>query len=177
MRIALAISIVFALTHVAMADDDARGEAGRPADKGAFGIGIILGEPTGITAKLYLRDDRAIDFAAGAAFAAGGLQLHSDYLFHPWILQDRDSFVLPVYFGPGARMIEYESGSDAPAHFAIGLRAVGGLLFDFKNVPLDVFIEVAIVGQYDFLNSALETAGNSHWGLAFNGGAGVRYYF
>jgi hypothetical protein len=176
-RIALALSIVLALTRAAMADDDAKGEPGRPADKGAFGIGIILGEPTGISAKLYLRDDRAVDFAAGAAFAAGGLQLHSDYLFHPWILQDRDSFVLPVYLGPGARMIEYESGSDAPAHFAIGIRAVAGLLFDFKNVPLDVFLEVAIVGQYDFLNATLETAGNSHWGLAFNGGAGVRYYF
>ena len=105
------------------------------------------------------------------------MQLHSDYLFHPWILQDRDSFVLPVYLGPGARLIDYEGGTDAPSHLAIGVRAVVGLLFDFKNVPLDAFVEIAGVVQYDFLNSALEMNHDSHFGFGLNGGAGVRYYF
>ena len=168
--LALALVLLTVAARTARADDDGKGEAGRPADKGVFGIGIILGEPTGITAKLYLRDDQAIDFAAGSAFAAGGLQVHSDYLFHPWILQSRDSFVLPVYFGPGLRVIDYSGGSDGPSHVALGIRAVAGLLFDFKNVPLDAFVEVAGIGQYDF------KSGNG-WGLGFNGGAGVRYYF
>jgi hypothetical protein len=160
---------LLALSAPALADDDDNaGEKGRPAEKGTLGIGIILGEPTGITAKLYLKDDQAIQAAAGAAFVANGLQVHGDYVFHPWILQDRDTFVLPVYVGPGVRFVDYSGGSMGSSHFATGLRAVGGLLFDFKNVPLDAFVEVAGVLEYDFKNG---------FGAGINFGAGVRYYF
>ena len=165
----LLLAIVFC-AEVARADEAAEAppEKGRPAEKGTLGVGIILGEPTGVCAKLYLRDDQAIQGAVGAAFATGGLQIHGDYVFHPWILQDRDTFVLPVYLGPGLRFIEYNPGRGAQSHFAIGLRAVVGLLFDFKSVPLDVFVEVAGVLEYDF-SEGIEGA--------FNAGAGIRYYF
>jgi len=162
---------MLALSIPAHADDDApSGEKGRPAEKGTLGVGIILGEPTGITAKLYLKDDQAIQAAAGAAFVANGLQIDGDYVFHPWILQDQDTFVLPVYLGPGVRFIDYSGGSNGSSHFAAGLRAVGGMLFDFKNVPLDAFIEIAGVLEYDF------KSGNGV-ALGLNLGAGVRYYF
>ena len=147
---------------------DAPMAAGRPTEKGSLGLGLIFGEPTGIAAKLYLADDRAIQGAVGASFAADGYQLHADYVLHPWILQDRDTFVLPVYLGPGLRAIEYRAGRGSDAHFALGLRAVIGMLFDFKNVPLDVFVEVAGIGEYDFTDG---------FGLGLNVGAGVRYYF
>ncbi len=165
----LVLALLFA-SAPALADDDAAGEKGRPAEKGTLGVGIILGEPTGITAKLYLKDDQAIQASAGAAFVANGLQVDGDYVFHPWILQDQDTFVLPVYVGPGVRFIDYSGGSQSSSHFAMGLRAVGGLLFDFKNVPLDAFVEVAGVLEYDFKTGAGA-------GLGLNLGAGVRYYF
>ena len=151
----------------APADMPASGEK-RPVDKGVFGIGLILGEPTGVTAKIYLQDDQAIQIAVGSAFIGGGLQVHTDYVFHPWILQDRDSFVLPVYFGPGLRGIRY--GARGESHYAIGLRGVIGLLFDFKEVPLDVFVEIAGVVEYDFKDGEGVNP-------ALNAGAGVRYYF
>src|SRR3954464_8772178 len=139
----LAAVIAFAAPARADTDDD----MSRGADKGTLGVGIILGEPTGITAKLYLKDDQAIQAAFGSAFIGGGLQLHADYVFHPYILQTRPSFVLPVYVGPGARIIDYTSGRNDPngastSAFALGVRGVAGLLFDFKTVPLDAFIEV-----------------------------------
>lgn len=163
------LAVLVLSTTPALADDDAPGgEKGRPAEKGTLGVGIILGEPTGITAKLYLKDDQAIQAAAGASFVANGLQVDTDYVFHPWILQDKDTFVLPIYVGPGVRFIDYSGGSNGSSHFAAGLRAVGGMLFDFKNVPLDAFIEVAGVLEYDFKTGA---------GLGLNLGAGVRYYF
>jgi len=162
--LALAIAIGIAAPARAEADDGIRG-----ADKGTFGVGIILGEPTGITAKLYLKDDQAVQAAVGSAFIGGGLQLHADYVFHPFILQSRDSFVLPVYVGPGVRLIDYTSGR-AESSFAFGARGVAGLLFDFNTVPLDAFIEVAGVLEYDF-----KTGGG--FGLVLNAGAGVRYYF
>jgi hypothetical protein len=166
MRFALALAAVLAIAAPARADtdDDSRG-----TDKGTLGVGIILGEPTGITAKLYLKDDQAIQAAVGSAFIGGGLQLHGDYVFHPYILQSRPSFVLPVYVGPGLRLIDYTNGRDGSS-FAIGARAVGGLLFDFKDVPLDAFVEIAGVLEYEFQDGA-------GFGLRLNAGAGVRYYF
>ena len=53
---------------------------------------------------------------------------------------------------------------------ATGLRAVVGLLFDFKTVPLDAFIEIAGVFEYDF-------GKDKGIGAALNAGAGIRYYF
>jgi len=168
--LALAVAIGIAAPMRAHADEDSV----HGTDKGNFGVGIILGEPTGITAKLYLKDDVAVQGAIGSAFIGGGLQLHADYVFHPYILQSRPSFVLPVYFGPGVRVIDYTNGRDASGSdtsaFALGVRGVAGLLFDFKTVPLDAFIEVAGVLEYKFSNG-------SGFGLKLNAGAGVRYYF
>ncbi len=139
------------------------------ADKGTLGLGIILGEPTGVTAKLYLKDDQAVQAAVGFAFYGGGLHMHADYVFHPFILQSKDSFVLPFYIGPGIRVIDYRNGRDTN-FVAVGLRGVAGLLFDFKNVPLDAFVEAAVVLEYGF--------GDGHGGnIALNAAAGVRYYF
>ena len=120
-----------------------------PADKGTFGIGIILGEPTGISARLYLDDDTAVQAGVGFAFIGDGLHAHADYVFHPLILQTRDSFVLPVYVGPGVRMINYEKGRDNHCSRSASAR-VAGLLFDFKTVPLDAFVEVAGVIEFGF---------------------------
>jgi len=160
----LAAAVAIAAPVRAHADDETRG-----VDKGALGIGIILGEPTGITAKLYLQDDKAIQGAIGSAFVGGGLQLHADYVFHPYVLQSRPSFVLPVYIGPGVRLIDYTNGRD-DSSFALGARGVAGLLFDFKNVPLDTFVEIAGVLEYEFKDGR-------GFALRLNAGAGVRYYF
>lgn len=166
MRIAIIAVVVSMLAHTAAADPESRGET-----KGAFGVGLVIGEPTGICAKLYLKDDQAIQAAAGSAFVGGGIQVHADYVFHPWILEERDSFTLPVYIGPGLRVIDYDKGRGGDSYVAVGLRVVGGILFDFRNVPLDAFVEVAGVGEYGFSSS------QGGFGLALNAGAGVRYYF
>ena len=169
MRFALALAIVIGIAVPARAQSFPGADSARGMDKGTFGVGIIVGEPVGITAKLYLTDDRAIQAAVGSAFIGGGLQLHGDYVFHPYILQSRDSFVLPVYVGPGVRLIDYNTGRDQSA-FALGVRGVAGLLFDFKTVPLDVFFEIAPVLEYKFSSGA-------GFQLSLNVGAGIRYYF
>lgn len=157
MQVLRVLALVAGLTTVAHADE-----------KGTLGIGIILGEPTGISAKLYLKDDQAIQGALGFAFYGGGIHIHADYVFHPFILQDKESFVLPFYVGPGVRVIDYRSGRDS-AYVAVGLRGVAGLLFDFKEVPLDAFIEVGGVLEFGFEDHGA--------GVALNIGAGARYYF
>jgi len=162
-RVVWALFVILAASQ-AFADDD----AGR-AEKGTFGAGIIIGEPTGICARFYVKDDQAIQAAAGFAFVGGGIHMHVDYAFHPVILQSRDSFVLLAYIGPGVRLIQYRDGRDA-SYVALGLRGVGGLLFDFKDNPLDAFVEVAGVLEYGFDS-------DEGFGPALNAAAGVRYYF
>jgi hypothetical protein len=157
---ALAISIV--VSAPALAQDE----------KGAFGIGLIVGEPTGIAAKLYLSDDQAIAGAVGGAVIGRGIQVHADYVFHPWILETTDTFVLPAYIGPGLRLLNHDRGRGVSNDVHIGARGVLGMLFDFRRVPLDVFVEVAGIFEY-------RTGSDDHGGFGFdlNAGAGVRYYF
>jgi hypothetical protein len=143
-------------------------------DKGALGVGIIIGEPTGVCAKLYLKDDQAIQAALALSAVVGGFQVHADYLFHPLILEEREAFTLPAYIGPGLRLLQRGAGRDGDDDFRLGVRVVAGLLFDFKEVPLDVFVEVAAVGQYTFGSDSDSVNG---LGLALNGGIGARYYF
>jgi hypothetical protein len=167
-RFVLTLLVVAAAAPRARADDAENAGTGRGTDKGTIGIGLIIGEPVGITARLYLKDDQAVQAAVGSAFIGGGIQVHADYAFHPYVLQTRDSFVLATYVGPGVRLIQYSDGRN-DSFLAFGLRAVGGLLFDFNN-PLDAFIEVAGVFEYGFKDG-------EGFGAALNAGAGVRYYF
>lgn len=174
MQFGLALVMIAVLGSPALAQEVGTkelgaGEGPRSAEKGTFGIGLILGEPTGISAKLYLQDDQAIQGAVGFALIGGGVHVHADYVFHPLILQTRDTFVLPVYVGPGARLIQYTDGRD-DSYFAIGVRGVAGLLFDFNEIPLDAFVEVGAVFEYGFQD-------DEGFGLALNAAAGARYYF
>ncbi len=168
MRVGLALMIVAALAGPAVADEEIVDLDPQP-EKGTFGIGLIAGEPTGISAKLYLKDDQALQAALGLAFIGAGIHAHVDYVFHPYILQSRSAFVMPVYIGPGVRMIQYRDGRETN-YFAFGPRVVGGILFDFKRIPLDAFVEVAGVFEY-------RTHDGDHFGIAINLGAGARYYF
>jgi hypothetical protein len=163
LRLATA-SLALALA-VAASAPDARAQE----QKGVLGVGLIIGEPTGLSAKYYLADDTAIDLAVGFSFLGQGIQVHSDFLWHPWVLERQETFVLPVYIGAGLRVHDRNTRSGDGDHVRIGLRTVGGVLFDFVTVPLDVFAEVSAVFDYRTRGSA--------FGVDFNGGAGIRYYF
>jgi len=162
------VHLLFSLLSVVLVSN-LLSRTARAEEKGVFGVGLLVGEPTGVSLKYYLGDDKAIDAGLGGAFLSKGLQIHGDFLWHPWILESKPSFVLPVYVGVGARLLDRNGGARNEDHFRIGARAVGGVLFDFREVPLDVFVEVAGVADY-------RTVGDP-FGLDLNLGAGVRYYF
>lgn len=168
------LSVVLAAVTCASLAASAPAAAEDGAEKGSLGLGLIIGEPTGISGKLYLQDDQAIQAALGFTFVTGGFHAHADYVFHPWILEERDAFTLPAYVGPGVRVLQHKGGRDADDDFRIGPRAVAGLLFDFKEIPLDVFVEVAGIVELRFGSN--DDAVNG-LGVALNGGLGARYYF
>lgn len=126
-----------------------------------FGLGIILGEPTGISAKYWTTGTTAFDFGLGYSFEKNSrMHLHTDYLFHAKnIFNSPENIAL--YYGPGARLRLVDHGDSR-----LGFRFDVGLVWIPRNAPIDVFIEIAplldIIPETDF---------------SINGGLGVRYFF
>lgn len=136
-----------------------------------FGLGLMLGAPTGLSGKYFLSSDNALDFGIGGIrYYRGrdGLHLHLDYLWHPVSLVSVPEFELPLYFGVGGRIFDFEDDNDDA--FAFGVRAPIGIAFDLTNVPLDIFFELALV--IDFFSGYRDDLG-----VDLNGAIGVRYYF
>ena len=70
-----------------------------------FGVGVIVGEPTGLCAKLWLSRSTAVDAAAAWSFVdEGALHLHADYIVHKFDLIRPSRGALPIYYGVGGRL-------------------------------------------------------------------------
>ena len=150
------------------------------AEGGPFGLGLIVGSPTGLSMKYYLGESgQAIDAALGAAFiGADGLHAHADYLWHPFLLTDDPAFSLPLHFGVGVRVLSHDRGrddSDDDVH--LGVRVPVGLTFDFKEIPLDAFFEVAVIVDFHGDHALNNNDESDHVDLDINAGVGARYYF
>ena len=100
-----------------------------------FGIGIILGEPTGLSAKLWTGSTNGFDFAAAWSFKGDGhLLLQADYVWHSSLTR-ASSGELMLYYGIGGRVIF----SDNPL---VGARIPIGLDYQFSSAPIDIFVEI-----------------------------------
>lgn len=126
-----------------------------------FGLGVIVGEPTGLSAKYWLSGNNALDFGLGYSFVRRGrVHFHMDYLFHHQnIFRAEENFAL--YYGPGFRLKSVQ-GDDARLGARFGL----GLVWLPRNAPVDVFVEIApildIIPETDF---------------TVNAGLGFRFFF
>src|SRR6185503_18546567 len=103
MRKLRVLAVAFALFHASFAFAAAQSGAHRPEGNGVFGLGLILGEPTGISGKYWIRHDRAIDGTLSFSFNDYFL-IQSDYLFHfHGLFGTRESFTqhLEPYLGLG----------------------------------------------------------------------------
>ncbi len=133
-----------------------------------FGLGLILGEPTGLSAKAWLDDQSALDFAAAWSLEGrNSFQLHADYLRHAFVI-DVNKGSLPLYYGIGARVLILEDRDrfDDDDDVRLGLRIPLGITYLFDGAPLDIFLElVPVVELIPSTDVDLE------------GGVGIRYYF
>jgi hypothetical protein len=108
---------------------------------GPFGLGIIVGEPTGLSGKLFLSDANAIDGAVAWSFSGdNAFHIHGDYLYHNYTLLDVEKGKLPLYFGIGASFKFREDADDN-----LGVRIPVGLAYMFDGAPFDVFVEIVPV--------------------------------
>jgi hypothetical protein len=153
-----------------------------------FGLGVVVGQPTGLTAKLYLAQPFALQFGAGWVhnFADDdGFHANLDLLWHPVVLARDAAFTLPFYLGVGARFLDYDyryyyfRGVYYVDHDSrLGVRAPFGLLMDFNRIPLDVYLEVALVVDFLFFDEDYyDPVDHRHDRVNWNAGLGVRYYF
>ncbi|WP_428265333.1 hypothetical protein [Haliangium sp.] len=149
-----------------------RPQASSFAANKTLGAGIMFGVPTGFSGKLYLGADTAVDLGLGVVrgFRRDGLYVHIDFLWHPATLVSTAPFELPLYIGLGGRLVDLDDdiGDPNDDDFVLGVRGPVGIIFDFNTVPLDVFIELALV---------LDVAGYDAPSGEIDGAVGVRYYF
>lgn len=133
----------------------------RAQDKG-FGLGIMLGEPTGLSAKYWLDNNKALDFGLAYSFvqSVNALSIHCDYVYHNNDIIKSD-LRIPVYYGFGARL---RVGNDNKN--ALGARGVIGILYIDEKHPFDIFGEIAPV-----FNLFPKTS------LQIDFAIGARYYF
>lgn len=128
-------------------------------DKG-FGLGIILGEPTGISFKNWVGSRTAIDGGVAWSFSDNdSLHLHLDYLVHNFNIFKAKKGKLALYYGIGGRVKIHDESR-------FGVRIPVGINYIFGNAPLDIFIELVPV---------LDLVPSTEFGLT--GGIGIRYYF
>jgi hypothetical protein len=146
-------------------DDDsasASSSSGGGTSHGPIGLGIILGEPTGLTGKLL--------------FGTHGFQLHlgygierrgrfvliGDYLFHflQAIPPIQNAGRLAPYVGVGGRLGVRDDNA------LLGIRFPLGLAFFLRAAPIEFFVEIALgIGLIP------ETV------AIIDGGIGGRFYF
>ena len=123
-----------------------------------LGLGIILGEPTGVIAKYWTGNRTAFDIAGSWSFSGeNAFHLHADYLLHSFIKVDTGK--LAFYYGIGARLNLQDD-----ARF--GIKIPLGLSYMLPNAPLDIFFEISPV-----MDLIPDTE------LKLLGFVGIRYYF
>ncbi len=125
-----------------------------------FGIGIILGAPTGLSAKYWTSVINAFDFGLGYSFEKNShFHLHGDYLFHN-NAPINSSEKISIYYGPGMRLkLQGDNKS------RLGVRGVLGGLWMPRVTSIDVFVEIAPV--MDLIPATK---------FSFDGGLGVRFF-
>jgi hypothetical protein len=139
-----------------------------------FGLGLILGEPSGFSAKYWTSSTTAFDFALGWSdgsdrignyyngYYDGGsrVSFHMDYLWHAFnAISSTERF--PIYYGFGGRI-----NSGAGYNSTLAARGVIGIAWMPHQTPVDIFVELAPTLQL-----------TESTGMTIEGGAGIRYYF
>lgn len=128
------------------------------------GVGVILGEPIGGSAKLWLDDRMALD--AGAGLSDGNAAFWGDVLLHDWtLLPQPKEGRLGAYLGAGPQI---RTGDDV----RFGIRTIAGLTYRTAGHPLEFFVEA---GPLFRLTQGGQVDGVGGAGLrVFVGGAGKK---
>lgn len=137
---------------------------------GAIGLGLSIGDPTGITGEYHRRAPgfgHALELTIGIENFGDGDDFYAHLIWKFYIteLLRHADFDVPIYTGVGP-WISGDNDRDNDTNLDIGGRVPFGIAMDFRKAPIQVFFEVAVEAQLidDF-------------GIDIEGAIGFRYYF
>jgi hypothetical protein len=154
-KLALILTVLMAFAGMSYAQGGHQG--------GPTGIGLIFGEPSGVSFKFWTGSTIAFDAAAAWSFVNGGsFQVHGDIIFHSFNLFRVERGRAALYYGFGGRFKTAHDTEKARVSFRVPI----GVSYEFEGAAIELFFEVA-----PMLDLAPETQ------AAVGGGLGFRYYF
>lgn len=120
---------------------------GLRAQDGILGVGVMVGEPTGISAKLMAGRGNAFSGGAAWSIASDVFYFQVDYLRYFYDVFPVPQGALPLYAGIGG-------GATLKDDPVLGPRVPLGMAYFFEDTPVEVFAEVApriiVVPDTDF---------------------------
>jgi hypothetical protein len=121
-----------------------------------LGLGLMIGEPTGISCKGWVTNSGAIQLGVGypSLSSRGGTAVSAEYLWHSHVFRSHEYF--PLFYGLGGIF-----GSDL-----MGARGVLGIAWWPRRSSIDVFLQLVPTIYFEPI---------SHFEFEF--GFGVRYFF
>lgn len=141
--------------------------AAASAQMSGTGIGIIVGEPTGLSLKSWLSAKSAITVGAAWSFRNdGSLLLWADYTLHSFNITGASSpRSLAFYYGIGGK-VGFVDRNDNDNETVIGARVPLGLMLPIGDAPVEIFLEVV---------PTVDLSPDTDFGV--NGGIGVHFFF
>ncbi len=160
-RIVGALALIFTLLS---------GQGAQAQLKEGVGLGIIVGEPTGLSFKFRTSGQQAIAGAVAWSFTDNSsLQFNLDYLFHNFEVFNspgqEDQLVLYYGLGGRAKLKDNSENDNKDSETLVGVRMPLGISYLFKDAPAELFAEIVPI-----LNVVPET--DFGWGASF----GARIY-
>lgn len=123
-------------------------------------IGLMFGEPTGVSYKYFITNANAIDAGAAVSFIPDAVfQLSADFLRHYYHFANVGEGRLPLVYGAGLA-VQFREDT------RLGIRIPVGLTYIMQNLPLALFIDVA--PRFDIVPDTE---------VSINAAVGVRYRF
>jgi hypothetical protein len=138
------------------------------AQMSGTGIGLVIGEPTGLSLKSWLSGNSAITVGAAWSFQHdGSLFLWADYTLHSFDITNSGSDrSLAFYYGLGGKVSLVDRGDNDGNDAVIGARIPLGLMIPLRHHPVDFFVEVV---------PTIDLAPDTDFGV--NGGIGAHLFF
>lgn len=133
------------------------------APHGRFGIGVVLGEPTGISGKFWISNSGAIDALLGWQFTYNWMVAQSGYLHH-FQIRGVSKGSLAAYIGAGGILFADFSNDPLQSRVSFAARVPLGLEYIYNPISFYAEVEplVLLYPEPDF---------------GFGGGIGFRFYF
>lgn len=143
--------------------------AAASAQLSGTGIGLVIGEPTGLSLKSWLSGNSAITVGAAWSFQHdGSVFLWADYTLHSFdITHSGSDRSLAFYYGIGGKASFVDNDNEGEGNdTVIGARIPLGLMIPLRHHPVDFFVEIV---------PTIDLAPDTDFGV--NGGIGAHLFF